>query len=202
MILSYLIKSALALVVFLVFYKLVLEREKMLHFNRMYLLFGLLFSLVVPFLNTGIFFEMKSTTTTALQAGNALIQETGQVPLIASPASSSSPVDVTLILGLVYMFIMGIFLMRFLKNLWQIGRKGKEAVRIDMSDSILNLQEQNEPPHTFMRNIFVHKKSYEERRIEETIIQHERAHARQLHSLDILLIELCILIFWFNRFLE
>ena len=45
-----LIKSTVCLATFLVFYHLVLEREKMHHFNRFYLLISVVISLLIPFL--------------------------------------------------------------------------------------------------------------------------------------------------------
>ena len=46
---DFLIKSSGCLVVFLTFYNLFLEREKMHRFNRFYLIITLILSLVIPF---------------------------------------------------------------------------------------------------------------------------------------------------------
>ncbi len=55
----------------------------------------------------------------------------------------------------------------------------------------------NYPPFSFFRNIFISRKHYSGSPMEE-IIEHEKAHVRQLHSLDILLAELLIIFQWFN----
>ena len=47
---DFLLKSTISLTVFLGFYHLVLEREKMHRFNRFYLLFTIIISFVIPFL--------------------------------------------------------------------------------------------------------------------------------------------------------
>ena len=47
---DFLLKSTICLTVFLGFYHLVLEREKMHQFNRFYLLGSIVISLAIPFL--------------------------------------------------------------------------------------------------------------------------------------------------------
>ena len=47
---DFIIKSSISLIVFLGFYHLVLEREKIHQFNRFYLLISILISLVIPFI--------------------------------------------------------------------------------------------------------------------------------------------------------
>ena len=47
---DFLIKSSVCLLAFLLFYNLILEREKMHHFNRFYLLISVIISLVIPFM--------------------------------------------------------------------------------------------------------------------------------------------------------
>lgn len=57
----YLIKSSLCLAAFLLVYNLVFERENMHVFKRFYLLTGLVFSFVVPFIS----FEFQGENTIA-----------------------------------------------------------------------------------------------------------------------------------------
>ena len=45
---------------------------------------------------------------------------------------------------------------------------------------------------------FISKLEYENCKIDEKIIDHERAHVIQRHTLDVLLIELLLILFWFN----
>ena len=55
----------------------------------------------------------------------------------------------------------------------------------------------NYPPFSFFWNIFISHRHYTGSPMEE-IIEHEKAHVRQLHSFDILLAELLIIFQWFN----
>ena len=54
------------------------------------------------------------------------------------------------------------------------------------------------PPHTFFSYIFLNKRQYEDRTIPKEVLLHEETHAKQKHSLDVLLIELAQVVLWFN----
>ena len=54
---DFLLKSSISLLALLIFYHLVLEKEKMHQFNRFYLLFGIVFSFVLPFITIEIIAE-------------------------------------------------------------------------------------------------------------------------------------------------
>ena len=55
---DFLIESSATMLLLLLIYRLLLEREKMHRFNRFYLLFALVFSLVVPFISFTIYEEV------------------------------------------------------------------------------------------------------------------------------------------------
>ena len=61
---TYLLKSASCLALLLVFYHLVLEREKMHNFNRFYLLGSVLFSFLAPLFIIYITVPAQETFTT------------------------------------------------------------------------------------------------------------------------------------------
>ncbi|PQJ14575.1 M56 family metallopeptidase [Aureicoccus marinus] len=55
------------------------------------------------------------------------------------------------------------------------------------------------PPFSYFRYIAFNPEAYPEDEL-EAILTHERAHAKQLHSIDILLAELVLCLHWFNPF--
>jgi|GEM_PF-605813 len=60
---GYLVKSTVCLTIILLVYLLALEREKMHRFNRVYLLLGLMLSLIIPFLPSGeVIYETYTTS--------------------------------------------------------------------------------------------------------------------------------------------
>ena len=56
-------------------------------------------------------------------------------------------------------------------------------------------------PHTFLNYIFVNKEEYLEKKVEEALITHELTHAKELHSLDVMVVEVLKVVFWFNPLL-
>ena len=54
----YLLKSSICLVLLLITYHLLLEREKMLKFNRFYLLVSLIFALLIPLIKVGFVYNL------------------------------------------------------------------------------------------------------------------------------------------------
>ena len=62
----------------------------------------------------------------------------------------------------------------------------------------LILTKHSQTPFTYLKYIFVNKQDYEDGLIAAQIIDHELAHARQKHTLDILLVELLLTCCWVN----
>jgi len=73
---TYLLKSAIALGVFLAFYHLVLEREKMHQFNRFFLLFSIALSLVIPYISFEIVKEIPLDVTNQIAINQPIHIET------------------------------------------------------------------------------------------------------------------------------
>jgi hypothetical protein len=65
----------------------------------------------------------------------------------------------------------------------------------------LVLLKENILPHTFLHYIFLKKEAYDTENIAEELYTHELAHVQQKHTLDIILIELLQIVFWFNPLL-
>jgi hypothetical protein len=67
-----------------------------------------------------------------------------------------------------------------------------------MGNLSLVLVDERTLPYSFFKYIFVNKSDYEDGKIEKELLIHEEAHCLQYHSVDIILIELIKLFFWFN----
>lgn len=189
---AFLIKFSLCLLVFLLFYKLVLEREKMHQINRFLLLFALVFSLVIPFMS----FEFVSE--------NPVIQQV--VPSYVIPEIFvgnefvETPTLFTLenALWTIYWFGFSVFLFRFIRNLASLLRSIHESEKIKKDGFTLVLIQDEMLPHSFWNYVFVNRNEYENNLIDDELFVHEKTHITQKHSLDILFIEALQIIFWFN----
>jgi beta-lactamase regulating signal transducer with metallopeptidase domain len=188
---DFIIKSTLSLALLYVVYILMLEREKMHQFNRFYLLFGLLFSLIIPFITFEIYVESRvavaNTVVQPMPFSNAIIAEqTDYLPVI---------------LWSIYLIVTVGLLTRFANNLIKIRRKINSNPSEKLQNATLILLNEKVLPHTFLNYIFINRNDYENRKIEEELYTHEQTHVRQKHTLDILFIEILKTIFWFNPLL-
>ncbi len=193
MILAYIIKSTLCMVVLLGFYKLALENAVMHTFKRFYLLGSLVFALSIPLLTiTYTTTEVVVEPTAVVVAGSDIAQHISTTPV--SPAV----IWPSQILWSVYVLGVLLYAIRFCLNLWRLKRKINSAIHIDKEQYTLALMPTTIIPHSFFKWIFLSRKPYYNHQIADQVIAHEATHVIQRHSLDILLIELLQVIFWFN----
>nr|WP_314839201.1 M56 family metallopeptidase [uncultured Flavobacterium sp.] len=185
---DFLIKSTLSLVVLLGVYHLLLEKEKMHHFNRFYLLFALVFSMVIPFITIEVVQEIAQPAVTA---GNIQI-----LPTTAVVVEETNYFAIALwsLYGIVT-FVLGF---RFMRNVVQISQKMKSNTPIAYQNAQLILVPEKTLPHTFLNTIFINETEYNNRKIEAELYTHELTHVTQKHTLDILFIEVLKTVFWFN----
>jgi bla regulator protein BlaR1 len=191
---TYFIKAILCSALFFIVYKLLFENEKMHHFNRMYLLFSIVFSLVVPFitihntspllptaetgiLNTQIFYTYNNTPT--------------PVPVIENNT-------LPFILLSIYLTVTTVLLFRFGVNLKTLFSRISNSPVIPYKNARLVLINEHLTSHSFLNYIFINRQDYENGKIEDEVLSHELTHVQQKHTIDILFIELVQAIFWFN----
>ncbi len=186
----YLLESATCLSVFYAMYILFLRRDTHHRLNRVYLLFSMIFSLLVPLMELSlpgtlpprlVAFRMDPLTVGA--AGGA-------------PAAKNGP-DPAGIVKLVYFAVFGLLVFRILMNYRVICRLHVRGRHLSSGHCKLVLHSRNYPPFSFFRNIFISEAHYRWGQIDD-IIEHEKAHVRQWHSLDMLIAEGIIILQWFN----
>ncbi|MEM6686499.1 MAG: M56 family metallopeptidase [Bacteroidota bacterium] len=198
---TYIIKSGLCLALILLVYKVVLERERMYVFNRYYLLFGLCFAFAVPCITMETTMEIPFTDATTLSNFSTIDLAATEVhsvePLVETNALP------TWILIIISLYAIGylLFFFRFIRNIYKIFYKIITGLRVRYKVASLVLLKENVLPHTFLHYIFLRKEAYDTQNIAEELYTHELAHVAQRHTLDIILIELIQIVFWFNPLL-
>lgn len=195
--LIYIFKSAACMAIFLLFYKLLLEKENMHVFKRFYLMLALIAALIIPGL---IFIEYVEPVVTIYNNTNTFI-ETSTSALIESPARDIDTINWTLLAWTIYGIGALIFGIRFLRNLFQILNRIRRNRKVKQGFSIKVLLLEQLPPHTFFRYIFLNKEKFETNTIPKEVLLHEEIHAKQRHSLDVVFVELLQVILWFNPLL-
>lgn len=170
------------------FYKLFLERESMYKINRFYLLFSLIFSLIAPLYKIDL-----PITATETNISPELLAFLMQNPELLQQERGINFGD---ILNVIYILVGVIFLVRFIYNLYELMFKIKTEEKIKDQEITYILDLDSNQPYSFWKYIFIPKKQLKS--LHQNLIDHEKAHCIQKHSLDILLIEIFQILFWFN----
>ncbi len=202
----YLLLSAIALVLFYLFYKWLLSRDTLHRFNRVVLLVVLVLSVVLP----AVHLDLGTRAADFAQ----LLEELVVTPAdeaYPQPAASPKPSpegkgfmspllqegrgEATLLL-ILYLAGVAFFLVRLgvgvVRNA-RLGRRGSE--RLDDGTRLV-LHDGRYAPFSWMPTIVVSRRDYDANA--PMILAHEREHIRLGHSWDILLCQLCTAFQWFN----
>lgn len=184
----YILKSAACLAVFFVFYKLVLENTSIHHFKRFYLLGGLVASFLIPLITFTTYVETSPSVLILNEGNSQEILSEGLASINYWPA----------ILWTIYGLGVLFFSVKFFRNLFGLIQKIQKNPKFRNRSFTNILLTETVIPHTFFSYIFLNKEQFEHDEIPSEVMLHEEAHARQKHSLDIVLIEVFQLLFWFN----
>lgn len=188
----YVLKSAACLALFFVFYKAFLERENMHGVKRFFLLGSLIASFSIPFIT---FIEYSAPSIRPVPVF------TSEMITVAQTEIEVAPNYLPIILWAVYGIGFLIFGIRFGKNLFEMIQKIRQNPRHKNQNLFHVLLKTPVTPHTFFSYIFLHRQKFENNEIPKEVLDHEATHARELHSIDVLFIELLQVIFWFNPLL-
>ena len=183
---DFLIKSSISLLVLLLFFYLILESNKTHQFNRFYLLFSVVFSMILPFLSFEIIQEIPQSN---IKIGN--IQA-----IVTQDKSSNNYLEITIYS--IYTLITLVLFIRFNRNIYKYYYKIRNYKTQDFKNAKLILLKEKTLPYTFLNFIFINKQDFENNKIEAELLTHELTHVNQKHSLDIIFIEFLKVIFWFN----
>lgn len=129
--LAYLLKSGLCLAFFLIFYNLLLEREKMHLFKRFYLLASLMLAFAIPLMTFTYYVELPIEST---EISNILPTRL-QPPLEALPLDGST-LSVPILLWTTYILGVLFFGFRFSKNLVVLVRRIRSNPKLKAEKSI------------------------------------------------------------------
>lgn len=178
---------------FWLFYRGVLSRQKTLKFNRYFLLFAVIISLFVPFVQLSLSIPHPLVPVGGLSTYQF-------EPLHITLGKESSLFSWLQITFLMYWVGVGLLLTRFVFNLSKIILKILRNPHQKEGVHTFILQEESQP-YCFLHYIFVPKTEFLQGRLPTEIIAHEKAHVKQGHSRDIVLMELILVFGWFNPFL-
>ena len=188
----YMIKSSFCLTVLYLFFRLLMSKETFHLFNRVALISLLVLSSVLPAIQVLLF--QPGETAVRLSLDDLLLMNQGAT-IADGPMSAGIPWQSILLL--IYILGVVVFLLRqcwVLIQMLLLLRKGT-CVSEDKGIKLL-VYDYEISPFSWMNHIVMSRKDWQENG--KAIIAHETAHIQKHHSLDILVVDFCIILQWFN----
>ncbi|HOF55428.1 MAG TPA: M56 family metallopeptidase [Prolixibacteraceae bacterium] len=197
---NYLLESGVSLTLFALVYLLFLRRETFFRTNRLFLLFSVLFSLLLPLLAIPVLAPRavilpEVTVTPYRNLLETVLVERQRFSGNVEQFVISSRLIVNLWLAGV--LVMAIISLLRLGQILRIIRKGKVT---DSGDFKMVLNGRESDPFSFMNYLFI-PEDYAQIPGYDQIVYHEREHIRQGHTWDILLLDILLVFQWFNPFI-
>ncbi|WP_051254371.1 M56 family metallopeptidase [Arenibacter latericius] len=186
----YLLKFSACLLALLLFYKVVLEKVHIHHFKRYYLLAAFIIALGIPLITF-----TQYVTVVVQPLPQPLVIEANLHQQAPSPVPSNL---LPLLLWGLYGLGVAVFTIKFLLNLKSIISSIRNNPKQRSGKLQHVLVKEQIAPHTFFSYLFFNLKNYRTYKIPQEVFWHEETHARQKHSMDILLLELLQIVFWFH----
>jgi TonB family protein len=196
---NYLFEASLALCAFLAMYLILFRNETNFTIKRLLLLAGLAISLVFPA------FRIEGTAMN-IPAIREVIP-TVMLPefvVIGKNEAGSGLLSYSSLSIVRYVYLAGVIisLCIFLLKILKLGTIIAKSNPVRRGRLFISESPESNPPFSFFSFIFIgqtHELSSKEK---EQIIAHEAIHARQLHSFDIILLNIIGIFFWFNPVLR
>lgn len=199
---NFLFESSIALAVFSLIDWTLFQKGNQFKLRRYYLLSALLFSICLPFvhLNLNISQEINSVIETGTRPVLD-IHMLEAVTVYASGVTEKFGQSIMNLQPIVLVYFLGsvIALIFIVTGFSQIFYNIVKYKRIKLKGLKLVISKDISSSYSFFNIIFINRALPREK-YWKSIIIHELAHARQLHSFDILLLDLLMMVFWFNPF--
>lgn len=188
-----LLKTNLLLMLFYGFYRLLFVRDTFFKLRRLTLMLMLAVAFLVPLVDIGWWVEQNSSAVNLVEAYQEVVLPTVVV------TGDAGRFPWMRLFTMVYLMGVAVLAVRLLAQLLTILHKVETSERCELMGTEVCKMDDETSPFSFFGWIFVNPDAQGESQLREIMI-HEQTHARQWHSLDILLMELCSVVCWWNPF--
>ncbi|MBL6444726.1 peptidoglycan DD-metalloendopeptidase family protein [Fulvivirga sp. 29W222] len=193
----YLILASTGLLGFWLYYFVVLRRTTFFNLNRWYLFGALIFCLLVPL--TRHFVDVKGSVgaenESALEsyASEILITvDTLQNRIVSVQQTTTTKIPW---LSTLYFIVCGFFLIRFIWSFVSVGRLAKGCEEVELAKFKVYRSPHIDQPFSLFNRVFIPKKWDS---VPQEILYHELEHVEKRHFIDVIMLELVTILFWFN----
>ena len=191
-IIQYILFSSVCLSILYITFRLIYRNESNFRQMRIYLMGSVILSLLLPLSNYKIEVWNKPHNTINLYR---YINPTDAVSPV--PENTSLNIDWSGIAIDIYFLITVIFLLKILLQLIVLAFNYLKSEKLKRNDCVLLFNHRFRNTFSFFDWIFIGPAKIREDDLEHIII-HERIHANQYHTLDLIVIELLTAVMWFN----
>ncbi len=192
----YMLKVALCSALLYGYYLAVLKDRQFHHYNRFYLLTVFLVSWIIPLVEIELKPFDGNNTTVPYQLAEIIADNNSSFEGMAVESQAFFTWDwfPPLVLGIVSFVVLIGVVRSLISILYMIKRNPVNRLK----DLNLVMTDAKGTPYSFFSYIFWNKNLDLESRIGQQMLAHELVHFRQKHSADKLLIEVMMVIGWFN----
>jgi hypothetical protein len=187
----YIAKSSGLIAMFYIAYYLLLRKETFFTANRWFLLAGLLTSVILPWVVFTTIVWVEPTHTHF---------DWSKIPMTTHVQKESFEINWYLVLAVAYIVGIALFLVQFAFDFYSLNRvlKGK-TIHQQADHKFIDLKE-NIAPFSYFNTIVYNSSMYSKAEL-ESILEHEKVHSDQYHTIDVLITRLFCTLFWFNPFI-
>jgi len=187
---EYLLKASAVIAIFYACYKICLQRDTFFEQNRLFLLTGLISAIFIPLIVIPVYIEQPT-----INLENYILAEN-----VSNPNTVSDSINPLSILNKIYLLGVIIFSIRFLLQISSLTSMIANSKSYKKEDFKFIKTNKAISPFSFFNYIVYNPDQFSETELDQ-IIMHEKVHARQFHTLDVLLVQFACIVFWFNPFI-
>ena len=184
--LIYLLKSGGVLILFYGVYQLLLKKETFFFFNRIFLFTGIIISTILPLIHV--------TKTVILK----LASQHSVTNIATTTVNQSWHLNYAYAcITFIYTFGAMLFFYRLFKEIKHLRKLIISGTKNANKNNLYITTDKNISPFSFFRWIVYNPNLHSKKEL-DIILDHEKVHATQYHSIDIIVMELFLALQWFN----
>ncbi|MDG5492589.1 M56 family metallopeptidase [Psychroserpens sp. SPM9] len=188
---DYLLKASAVLLIFYICYQIFLQRDTFFQANRWFLLSGLIIACSVPLVVIPIYIEYTPVEPSGYTFA------VNEIALPASTTIEAQPFDYSQLI--LWTYFLGIFVCfgKLCIDFLSLRKVFKNSNLVQSKSFKILETSEHVAPFSFFNRIVYNPKQFKNEEIEH-VINHEKVHTKELHSIDTILAQLACILFWFN----
>ncbi|TRX71744.1 M56 family metallopeptidase [Carboxylicivirga sp. M1479] len=192
------LKTGAIIAISVLIYVTILARDSFFKRNRVWLLATIFVPWIMPLLAMPLWLKNLLFQVPVQAAGVPLIIH--DLPMAVTPEVVETSFNWTVLFAVCYALVSLFLVIRLLYGYAFINRlKNKGKLSTYKNYKVILLKDEGINPFSFFRTIFM-PQHLEREDDGKMILEHERTHCAQLHSIDISLSEFLLIIQWWNPF--